>query len=162
MGAKTHHYAVKVVWTGNTGAGTLDYRSYSRNHLLRAGEKPEILGSSDPAFRGDSARWNPEDLLLGALAACHKLWFLHLASQSGIVVVAYEDAAEGEMIQDETGGGRFASAILRPVVTITPVSDVATADALHAEAAKRCFVKNSVAFPVACEPMTVLADPGDV
>ena len=56
-----------------------------------------IRGSADPAYRGDAGRHNPEDMLVAALSACHMLWYLHLCSAAGIVVTAYEDAAEGVM-----------------------------------------------------------------
>ncbi len=96
---------MKVVWTGNTGTGTSSARSYTRNYDITAPGKPRIEGSSDPSFRGDPARWNPEDLLLASLSACHKLWFLGLCAQAGIVVTAYEDQATGEMEEERTGGG---------------------------------------------------------
>ncbi len=32
------------------------------------GAKPPIDGSADPAFRGDAARWNPDELLLASLS----------------------------------------------------------------------------------------------
>src|ERR1700676_4286406 len=104
--AKTHRYAVTVKWTGNTGAGTSGYRSYERRHDISAGtQKPLIPGSSDPAFRGDPARWNPEELLVASVSACHKLWYLHLCAEAGIVVVAYSAHAEGFMEETTDGSG---------------------------------------------------------
>jgi len=89
---KTHRYAVVVKWTGNTGTGTSGYRNYERRHeILAEGRKPLIPGSSDPAFRGDPTRWNPEELLVASLSACHKLWYLHLCAAAGIIVLAYID-----------------------------------------------------------------------
>ena len=73
MTGKTHRYSVQVRWTGNLGAGTASFRSYDRSHDISADGKPTIAGSSDPAFRGDAARWNPEELMVASLAACHKL-----------------------------------------------------------------------------------------
>ena len=81
---KTHHYSVTVQWTGNTGSGTSSYRGYERRHQISAGTKPPIPGSSDPAFRGDPACWNPEELLVAAISACHQLWYLHLCAEAGI------------------------------------------------------------------------------
>lgn len=147
----THRYAVTIEWTGNTGAGTAGYRAYSRSHDIAAPGKPVILGSSDPAFRGDPARWNPEELLVAAVAACHKLWYLHLCAVAGVVVTAYVDHAEGEMDEASDGSGRFTRVTLKPEVTIASSSDRATAKALHAEAHAKCFVANSVNFPVACD-----------
>ena len=107
MGEKRHEYRVTVTWQGNAGTGTSAYRDYGRDHLISAEGKPDILASADPAFRGDPARWNPEDLFLASLSACHKLWYLHFCAVSGVIVTAYEDAAEGVMEMDESGGGRF-------------------------------------------------------
>ena len=150
---KTHHYAVTVQWTGNTGTGTSSYRSYGRQHEI-TGEsgKPPIPGSSDPAFRGDPARWNPEELLLAALSACHKLSYLHLCAVAGIVVVGYVDHAEGVMNETQDGSGSFERVILHPEVTVTPDSDAAKAQELHEAAHAVCFIAKSVNFPVLHEP----------
>jgi organic hydroperoxide reductase OsmC/OhrA len=151
--ARTHHYEVTLEWTGNTGDGTSGYRSYRRDHTLSAGRaKPPILGSSDPTFRGDHARWNPEELLLAALSACHQLAYLHLCADAGIVVVAYQDRAEGVMEETADGGGHFISATLRPQVTVAAGSDVAKAQELHHAAHEKCFIASSVSFPVHAEP----------
>ena len=118
MGEKRHEYRVTVTWQGNAGTGTSGYRDYGRDHLISADGKPDILASADPAFRGDPTRWNPEDLFLASLSACHKLWYLHFCSVSGVIVTAYEDQAEGTMQMDESGGGRFTEIVLKPRVTI--------------------------------------------
>lgn len=155
MSGREHHYAVAVEWTGNTGVGTAGYRAYERRHEITVAgtAKPAIPGSSDPAFRGDAARWNPEELLVAALSACHELSYLHLCADAGIVVTAYTDLAEGVMTEAEaTGGGRFERVVLRPVVTVAPGSDVARARALHERAHARCFIASSVNFPVSHEP----------
>jgi organic hydroperoxide reductase OsmC/OhrA len=151
--AKLHHYAVTVEWTGNTGTGTATYRGYERRHEISAGkQKPPIPGSSDPAFRGDASRWNPEELLVASLSACHKLWYLHLCAVGGVVVVAYVDHAEGEMEESADGGGRFVKVTLRPEVTVAPGSDLAKARELHAAAHAKCYIANSMNFPVEHEP----------
>src|SRR6204780_1558304 len=112
MADKRHAYSVRVEWTGNQGSGTSSYRAYSRSHQIDAPGKPSIDCSSDPSFRGDPARWNPEELQVAALSACHKLWYLHLCSAAGIVVTAYVDHAEGEMVETADGSGNFTSVIL--------------------------------------------------
>ena len=149
---RTHRYEITVEWTGNTGTGTSSYKAYARDHAISAGTKPPIPGSSDPKFRGDPARWNPEELLVASLSACHKLWYLHLCATSGIVVTSYVDHAVGEMEDTADGGGRFSRVVLRPQVTITAASDAAKARALHAQAHSKCFIANSVNFPVEHEP----------
>src|SRR6201997_853025 len=135
-----HRYAVSVTWTGNLGSGTSGYRDYSRDYEIGAETKPIILGSSDPAFRGDRSRWNPEELLVASLSACHQLWYLHLCADAGIVVVAYTDEAEGSMAETADGSGRFQRVMLRPKVTLAPGSDGAKALALHHEAHAKCFI----------------------
>jgi organic hydroperoxide reductase OsmC/OhrA len=152
---KIHRYSVTVKWTGNTGTGTSSYRNYERQHEISGnGQKPIILGSSDPAFRGDAARWNPEELLVAALSACHKLSYLHLCAVSGIVVVDYIDQAEGFMEESPDGSGHFQKVILRPAVKLAPGSDVAKAQELHHEAHAKCFIAKSVNFPVEHEAQT--------
>jgi organic hydroperoxide reductase OsmC/OhrA len=156
--SKTHTYAVNLEWTGNTGAGTSGYRSYRRDHELTAGDaKPPISGSSDPAFRGDATRWNPEELLLAALSACHQLAYLHLCADAGIVVTAYTDRAEGIMQETTGGGGHFVRVTLHPRVTVAAGSDAAKAHELHHAAHELCFIANSVNFPVEAEPEIVSA-----
>jgi organic hydroperoxide reductase OsmC/OhrA len=118
MAEKRHEYQVKVTWQGNAGTGTSGYRDYGRDHVISVEGKPDILASADPAFRGDPARWNPEDLFLASLSACHKLWYLHFCAVSGVIVVAYEDHAEGVMEMDADGTGRFTDVLLKPRVTI--------------------------------------------
>jgi len=150
---KTHRYHVDVKWTGNTGAGTADYRSYERRYDITAGDrKPSIPGSSDPAFRGDPARWNPEELLVASISACHKLWYLHLCAVAGIVVLDYIDHATGVMEETTDGSGRFVSVTLRPEITVATGSDMAKARELHGVAHAKCFIANSVNFPVQHEP----------
>ena len=137
-----HVYGVTVCWSG----ATTGYRDYSRDHLIEADGRPPIPGSSDPAFRGSPERWNPEQLLLASLAACHKLWFLHLAAEAGLVVTDYIDDAEGVMAE-QADGGRFEAVTLRPKVTVRS-GDPALVPALHAAAHRACFIANSVNFPV--------------
>ncbi len=152
MADKRHGYSVRVGWTGNQGSGTSSYRAYSRAHEIDAPGKPTIAGSSDPNFRGDKARWNPEELLVASLSACHQLWYLHLCADAGIVVLAYHDDAVGVMAEQPDGTGQFESVTLRPHATLAPGADQATARRLHVEAARMCFIARSVSFRVEHEP----------
>jgi organic hydroperoxide reductase OsmC/OhrA len=147
----THAYAVEVTWTGNTGSGTSSYRSYRRTGTVAAAGKPSIPGSSDPHFRGDADRWNPEELLVAALSQCHLLAFLHAAAVAGVVVVDYADAATGTMVT-AGNGGRMTSVVLHPVVTVATEAMVGPVPALHETAHRDCFIANSVNFPVTVEP----------
>lgn len=149
--AREHRYHTTVRWTGNTGAGTVSYRGYKRDYEIAATGKPVIPGSSDPHFHGNGARWNPEDLLVASLSACHELWYLHLCADAGVVVKAYEDDAEGCMTERADGSGSFDRVVLRPRVTITKESDAALAMTLHEHAHEKCFIARSVNFPVTTE-----------
>ncbi|QCN94380.1 OsmC family peroxiredoxin [Azospirillum argentinense] len=151
MSGREHQYGTTVTWTGNQGTGTSGYKAYSRDLEIVAPGKPPIPGSSDPAFRGDPARYNPEDMLVASLSACHMLWYLHLCAVNGVTVTAYSDPASGTMAEDTSGGGRFTEVVLRPQVTLAPGSDSAKAVALHHEAHEKCFIANSVTFPVRVE-----------
>lgn len=144
----THRYSVHVRWTGNLGEGTRSYRAYNRNYEITAQGKPAILGSSDPAFRGDPTRYNPEELLVAALSTCHMLWVLHLAADRGIVITTYTDDPHGVMIEHADGSGEFESVTLRPRITVTESSRGAELAQLHDRAHECCFVARSVKFPV--------------
>jgi len=145
--AKEHRYELAVRWTGNNGTGTSAYSAYSRNHEVAASRKPVIVGSSDPAFRGDRSRYNPEELLVASLSTCHMLWYLHLCADGGVVVTSYEDAPLGVMREDSDGSGVFTEVVLRPVVTISKGSEQ-DAQRFHEQANRMCYVANSVKFPV--------------
>ncbi|CAG7573574.1 organic hydroperoxide reductase OsmC/OhrA [Barrientosiimonas humi] len=147
-----HDYAVSVAWTGNRGTGTSDYRGYGRDHLISASGLPDIAGSADRTFHGDRDRWNPEQLLLAALAQCHMLSYLHMAVRAGVVVTAYADAAEGTLGLNPDGSGQFTAATLRPRVTIDAGSDRDAALEAHHPAHEACFIARSVSFPVRVEP----------
>ncbi len=152
-----HHYTVALEWTGDRGAGTSDYKSYGRDHVITTAGRPPIEGSSDRSFRGDADRWNPEELLLAALSQCHLLSYLHVAASHGVVVVGYTDAAVGTMVQTADGGGHFTSVTLRPRVVVADAAAVEPARGLHAEASRKCFIAASVNFPVGHEPDVVSA-----
>ncbi len=153
-----HAYTITVTWTGNRGTGTNSYRGYDRAHSITALSKSPIPASSDPAFLGDAARWNPEEMLVASLSSCHMLWYLHLCAVNGIAVTAYEDCAEGVMVTQPGGEGRFTEVVLAPEVTLAPGSDLGRARELHGEANAKCFIANSINFPVRHEPVIRVAE----
>jgi organic hydroperoxide reductase OsmC/OhrA len=150
---KKHHYSLTTEWTGNTGNGTSGYQAYSRKHRICIKGKQDIIGSSDPAFRGDLSLHNPEELLLASLSACHMLWYLHLCADNGIVVISYADEATGIMQENDNGSGAFAEVLLQPIVTIANPDLIAKAIELHVQANAMCFIANSVKFPVYHKPI---------
>jgi organic hydroperoxide reductase OsmC/OhrA len=155
VSGRDHHYRVHTVWTGNRGTGTSGYRDYDRAHVVKVDGKPDLLGSSDANFLGDGTRHNPEDLLVASLSTCHMLWYLHLAADAGLVVTEYQDSAEGHMQLRRDGSGAFVRVTLRPRVGISGDFDAELAKGLHHEAHEKCFVANSVNFPIDIEPEIV-------
>ena len=153
MADTTHHYHVQMTWRGSNGVGTTSYRSFGREYELTVNGKATLRGSADPQYRGDATLWNPEELFLASLSACHQLWYLHLCANAGVVVHTDEDQAESSMVVHDDGSGEFVSVLLRPAVAIARGSDRERALAMHDEAAKMCFLARSVNFPVAHEPV---------
>lgn len=148
MTSKVHEYATRLTWDGNTGNGTATYTSYGRQYRVRVDGKPDILGTADPAFRGEADRHNPEDLFLAAISACHMLFYLSLCARGGVRVVAYEDAARGRMVIGADGGGRFEEIVLQPTVTIEGEERSALALELHETAHRSCFIANSCSIRI--------------
>jgi organic hydroperoxide reductase OsmC/OhrA len=154
---RSHSYNLTITWTGNRGTGTSDYRAYDRNHIILAADKVEIAGSSDPAFRGDKTKYNPEEFLVAALSTCHMLSYLHVCVMNGVVVTDYSDNATGTMAETPDGG-HFTEVMLNPVVTVKESSMIATANELHHKASQLCFIANSVNFPVKHNPSCVVEE----
>ncbi|MFB7911146.1 MULTISPECIES: OsmC family protein [unclassified Kitasatospora] len=145
--ARQYEYSAELHWTGNRGTGTSDYRAYSRDVEVSVEGLPGILGSADPAFHGDPARWNPEQLLLVSLAQCHLLSYLHQCAVNGVVVTSYADRPAGTMTVTQEGV-RFTSVVLHPRVEVAEPGMVERALGLHGAANRGCFIANSVNFPV--------------
>ncbi len=137
--AVTKHHA-RVVWEG----GEEDRRA----HRVELADQV-LPSSSAPEFGGDTTKSNPEELMAAALSSCHMLWFLALAQKEGFKVAAYEDSAEATLEEEH-----FIGAVLRPKVEWKGEDhpDAEALQALHAEAHSRCFVANSVKFPVEVRP----------
>ncbi|MGC4021659.1 MAG: OsmC family protein [Cyclobacteriaceae bacterium] len=152
---KDHFYALTIEWTGNLGTGTSGYRDYTRNHLISTDNKPNILASSDPHFRGDKTRYNPEEMLVSALSSCHMLSYLHLCAVNGVVVIEYKDNATGIMKENPDGSGQFEEVTLNPIVKVKESSMNEKALELHDQAEKLCFIARSVNFPVHHKPTVI-------
>lgn len=154
---REHLYKVGIKWTGNKGTGTDAYSTYERSHEIIVENKPVISASSDPAFLGDKTKHNPEDLLLASLSSCHMLWYLHLCSVSGVIVLDYTDNATGILTETSNGSGHFREVTLNPVVTVQAASMIEKANELHKKANELCYIANSVNFPVHHTPMAKLS-----
>ena len=145
---KQHHYALNIRWTGNAGNGTSGYKTYERSHIISGPNKPEIQASSDPPFRGDPLKYNPEELLLASASSCHMLWYLHFCSSEGVIVTAYEDSPSATMTEDETGNGKFTEIKLRPHITVKSGDMIHKAESLHSKANEFCYIANTLNIPV--------------
>jgi organic hydroperoxide reductase OsmC/OhrA len=149
-----HSFKLTVKWTGNKGVGTSKYDSYARDHLIYVENKPALLGSSDPIFKGDGSKHNPEDLFIASLSSCHMLWYLHLCADAGVVVVDYIDNATGHLkVQENGDGGCFTEVTLNPIVIVNEHSMIPKALALHQQANEKCFIANSLNFKVNHNPI---------
>lgn len=154
---KPHHYSLYVKWTGNRGSGTSSYTAYDRSHTISVADKTDILASSDPAFRGDRSKHNPEELFLASLSSCHMLWYLHLCAEANIIVSEYIDHAKGTMTETSEGSGQFTEVTLCPTVKVREASMVERAKTLHQKANEQCFIANSCNFPILHE-VTVITE----
>ena len=150
--AKLHNFTSSIIWTGNRGEGTRVYKGYDRTWDIALPGKDIIHCSNDPVLGGDPTKMNPEDLLISALSACHMLWYLHLASNAGIVVTGYRDDPIGQGETLPNGAGRFLAAVLRPKISMQEGADLEFAGELHHKVHDFCFIARSVNFPVSYEP----------
>lgn len=146
-----HNYAVQLLWAGAAPAGN---DNYSREFEIHIPNKPPLIGSADPAYKGDPTLYTPEDFLVASISSCQMLTYIALAEKHGVHVIGYEDNAQGEM-QIEKGIGRFLVVTLFPKVSIEEGADRNSAMRLHESAHKRCFIANSVNFPVNINPTVV-------
>ena len=149
--APVHRYAVRCAWSGSTGVG---YEHYSRAHEVSAPPADGTLTvSADPAFRGDAARMNPEQLLVMAAASCQLLSFLAVAARARLDVVAYEDEAAAEMPEGDRPV-RIVSIRLRPrIVLAGGTRDEARVRQLVEIAHRECYIANSLKTEVTVEPV---------
>lgn len=149
-----HRYAVSCAWQGSTGAG---YDAYDRSHTADVSPAEDTLRlSSDPAFRGDPALFNPEQLLVVAASSCQLLSFLAVAARARIDVVGYQDDAVGEMPEDDPPM-RITRVTLRPRITIRGDVDDARVRHLVEVAHRECFIANSLTTEVVVEPEVIRA-----
>ncbi|HEX4044742.1 MAG TPA: OsmC family protein [Gammaproteobacteria bacterium] len=149
---KSHPYQVVVSWSGARHGTTTSYTAYSREFTISNKGKQDILGSADKMFRGDPNLYNPEDLFISTIASCHLLWYLHLCAEKSIHIMSYIDEASGHLKINADGSGQFNEITLHPQVIIANKQHIELATQLHEQAHKKCFIANSVNFPVACKP----------
>jgi len=150
-------HRIRLDWKG--GSAPFTYESYSRNHEILFKDGAEALTvSAAAAYRGDSARADPEDLLVAALSSCHMLSFLAICAKKKLAVASYEDDAEGflETASSESNPGKLwiTRVILRPYVVFAGETAPTSAEIehIHHLAHEACFIANSVKTDVRVEP----------
>jgi organic hydroperoxide reductase OsmC/OhrA len=153
---RTHVYKVRCQWLGSTGAG---YDAYDREHTSSAPPASQRLSlSADPAFLGDPALLNPEQLVVLAAASCQLLSFLAVAARARVDVLAYEDKAEGVMPEDDPPT-RITSIWLRPRIRVAAGVSEDRVRHLAQVAHRECYIANSLRTEVHVEPTVVVEQP---
>lgn len=153
-----HTFKAKVNWTINEGDSTQNPRTFSRNHsVIIANKTSRLEVSAAKLFRGDDTLYNPEDLLLSALASCHMMSYLYVCAQNNIEVLSYTDTAEGDLEVEATGNGSFKKVRLKPIVTIKDAAQKALAHSLHEKANSLCFIANSCNFPISHDALVLVS-----
>jgi len=150
---KNHNYQITSHWDSKISGLTSSYITYNRNHIIEIPGKTTIESSSDPSFRGDPTKHNPEELFLASISSCHMLWYLHLCASNKISVVEYIDRAIGTMVEESSGSGRFSEVVLNPTVTIVELDKRELAAKLHQEANRFCFIASSCNFEIKHNPI---------
>jgi organic hydroperoxide reductase OsmC/OhrA len=145
-----------VEWRAGEGEPFLT-RKYSRAHALKFDGGAVVRGSASPQIvrvpMSDPAGVDPEEALVAALASCHMLFFLDLASRAGLDVVAYTDRATGEMGKRADGREAMVKATLHPQIVFAGEADPAKVAEIHHRSHELCYIANSVNFPVSVEPV---------
>ena len=140
----SEHHAT-LSWS--RGDGVFGYKEYTRTHTwtfprsgqsLRAAAAPQFLGAPDCA--------DPEEAFTAALASCHMLTFLAIASMSGFVVDRYEDEPVGYLEKAEDGKPWLAKVAMHPRITFSGEKQPLPEDVerLHEKAHHECFLARSV------------------
>jgi organic hydroperoxide reductase OsmC/OhrA len=151
---RLHRYVATCSWRGSTGDG---YEAYGRGHGASAPPADVALTlSSDPAFHGDPALLNPEQLLVLAASSCQLLSFLAVAARARVDVVSYDDTAEGEM--PEARQSSITRIVLRPRITVASGTGPERIVHLCEVAHRECFIANSLRTEILVEPTIEYAE----
>ena len=150
MNGKEQVFKASLAW--QPMGKKFSYKEYSRFYLVRSEGKADFMATAAPEYFGSKYHYNPEDMLVVALSACHMLTYLAFAANSKIEVLSYEDDASGTLAE-EGKVVKFKEVILRPKIKITAASDKNKAAELHDKAHHGCFIANSVNFAVKVEPV---------
>ena len=142
----------RVALSWQKGEAPFTYEAYPRNHEIAFKDGAERLtASAAGAYRGDTSKADPEDLLVAALSSCHMLSFLAIAAKKRLTVLSYDDDAAG-FLEQEGGKLWMTRVVLRPKVTFEPQLQPQLLAEIHHLAHESCFIANSVKTNVTVEP----------
>ncbi len=150
-----HDFEIRLRWRRTDPADREIGGAYSHEAIVTSDKHAALVASAAGGFGGDERLWNPEELLMAAIAQCHMLSFLYAAHEAGIDILDYVDETHGVM-SFQGGSGAMTSVTLRP--TVTTHASAADIDRLHDEAKGMCVLRASVNFPIILESVTAVPD----
>jgi peroxiredoxin-like protein len=139
-----HRYAVEV-------SGAPD--GYA---AVRSPGVPDLLSAPPADFDGPGDAWSPEQLLLGAVAACFTFTLRAVARASGLAWTRLDLGVEGT-VDRRDGVTRFTEIRVRPRLAIAAGTDAERARRILEKAERACLVSASLATPIRLEPEVVAA-----
>jgi organic hydroperoxide reductase OsmC/OhrA len=147
------NYKATVTWKRETN--DFNYETFDRTHQIEFGGGIKCQASSAPEYLGKANLVNPEELLASALASCHMLTFLAVASKSRLNVKSYSDQAVATLDKNAEGKLCVTKITLQPKVVFEGNETIPfeKVQELHAKAHKHCFIANSISAKVAIEPL---------
>ena len=148
-----HNFEIRLRWHNSNPPEREIGGEYSHESIITSDKHATLVASAAEGFGGDARLWNPEELLMAAIAQCHMLSFLYAAHEAGIAIADYVDETTGTMSY-QGGSGVMTSVTLRP--TIETTASAADVDRLHEEVKAMCVLRASVNFPVNVESVTTL------
>jgi organic hydroperoxide reductase OsmC/OhrA len=131
---------------------------YSREHTWSFDGGVKVPASASPSVvpapHSNPAHVDPEEAFVAAIASCHLLTFLHLASREGFEVLRYDDEAVGQMTKNERRVSWVSSVVLHPRIAYAGGKRPSAEQelALHERAHEQCFIANSVRTEITVSP----------
>jgi organic hydroperoxide reductase OsmC/OhrA len=137
-------FQIELNWKRETSDFSYDH--FNRNHTIQYGGGQILNNSAAMDYFGNAEMANPEELLASALASCHMLTFLAVASKSGYNVTSYQDHASAILDKNEDGKMAVSIINLKPLIKFEgpKLPDDAQLKSLHDKAHRNCFIANSI------------------
>jgi organic hydroperoxide reductase OsmC/OhrA len=140
-------HTARIAW--RFSGGEFFKGRYSREHTWTFDGGVTVPASPSPAVvaapYSNAANVDPEEAFVAAIASCHMLTFLFLASRAKFDVLRYEDDAVGRMEKNEKGVPWVSAVTLNPTIEYGARRPSAEEEAnLHHRAHEECFISNSV------------------